>query len=111
MTNKKKREQLNQELKSLTKEVVKKYQPGKIFLFGSFASNKVTADSDLDLLLIKNSVPKRGADRIREVWSLLSKGYSADILVYKSSEFNHLLKMGDPFLKEIIRQGKLLYES
>lgn len=109
MTKNKIKKELQKELKNLTKEVVEKYKPEKIFLFGSFAQDKVTSDSDLDLLIIKDTSQKRGADRIREVWRLLSKGYPADILVYKPSEFNRLLKLGDPFLKEIVEKGKVLY--
>lgn len=79
------------------------------FIFGSMAGGKISPDSDLDILIIKNTRKKRGGDRIREVWSLLSKGYTADIFVYRPSEFNRLLKIGDPFLREIVQKGKLLY--
>jgi hypothetical protein len=33
------------------------------------------------------------------------------MLVYRPDEFENRLRMGDPFLKTILREGRVLYEG
>jgi predicted nucleotidyltransferase len=54
----------------IIQKIVSGYAPDKIFLFGSYATGTATVDSDLDLLLIKETqVPVY--QRSREVRKLL----------------------------------------
>lgn len=43
------------ELNKIVKRVIDTYEPEKITLFGSYAYGKPDADSDLDLLIIKET--------------------------------------------------------
>jgi len=43
------------EIKKITKQIVEKYKPEKIIIFGSFAWGKPSKDSDVDLFIIKNT--------------------------------------------------------
>jgi len=52
---------------SITAQLIEKYQPEKIILFGSAARGDMTPGSDVDLLIIKRNTPHYGADRIMEV--------------------------------------------
>lgn len=47
------KKKIQQEIKQITQQLVNKYQPEKIILFGSVAKGEFKADSDLDLLIIK----------------------------------------------------------
>lgn len=47
------------EIKRITKQIVKNYNPEKIILFGSFAYGKPKPSSDIDLLIIKKSRKKK----------------------------------------------------
>ena len=88
------------------------YEPLKIILFGSFAYGNPTKDSDIDLLILKNT-DKRRADRFVEVKRII---YNPDLkipifpLVYTPEELEEWLKIGDDFVKEILRKGIVLYE-
>jgi phosphotransacetylase len=46
---------------------------------------------------------------MREVDRLIERNIAADILVYKPEEIKERLEMGDPFIKKIFKEGKVLY--
>jgi uncharacterized protein len=97
------------EIESITTQIVRKYGPEKIILFGSAARGDVGPDSDADFLIIKGQTPYYGADRIRELSQLIERNIPVDFLVYRPDEFEKRLGMGDPFLKAILKEGKVLY--
>ncbi len=97
------------EIESITTQVVRKYGPEKIILFGSAARGDIGPDSDADFLIIKSGTPYYGADRIRELSRLIERNIPVDFLVYRPEEFEERLGMGDPFLKAIVKEGKVLY--
>ncbi|PKN29023.1 MAG: hypothetical protein CVU64_10355 [Deltaproteobacteria bacterium HGW-Deltaproteobacteria-21] len=97
------------EIKSITAQIVQKYGPEKIILFGSAARGAVGPDSDADFLIIKSQTPYYGADRIRELSRLIDRDIPVDFLVYRPEEFEKRPQMGDPFLKAILKEGKVLY--
>lgn len=104
---------LEREMNILKKivENLKFYQPKKIILFGSFAFGKETKNSDIDLLIIKDT-KKDYYKRIPEARSYLYNIDQAfDILVMTSNEIKKRLDIGDFFIKDIIDKGKLLYEA
>lgn len=72
---------MNQEIKKIILEVVGKlrseYEPIKIILFGSYAYGNPTKDSDIDLLILKNT-DKRRADRFVEVKRII---YNPDLKI------------------------------
>ena len=43
------------EIETIVRQVVDAYRPEKIILFGSYAYGQPNADSDLDLLIIKET--------------------------------------------------------
>jgi predicted nucleotidyltransferase len=97
------------EIKSITNQIIEKYNPEKIILFGSAARGQFSLDSDADFLIIKKNTPYYGADRIRELSRLIERNIPIDLLVYKPEEFKKRIEMGDPFLKAILKEGKILY--
>ena len=100
---------LNREIESVTEQIVEKYNPEKIILFGSAVRGELSADSDVDILIIKKDTPLYGADRIRQLSRLIERNMPIDFLVYRPEEFEKRIEMGDPFLKAIVREGKVLY--
>ena len=98
-----------QEIRHITAQLVEKYAPERIILFGGGARGEFHADSDADFLIIKRECPTRGTDRIRELHRLIDRNIPVDFLVYRPEEFEERLAMGDPFLKAILREGKVLH--
>lgn len=103
--------ELKQELKSITDQIVGFYKPKKIILFGSLAWGKPNKASDIDLLVVKDEVPQSKRDRIRELLSKVSYKKATDFLVFRPSEIRERLSMGDPFIKKVIKKGKVLYDG
>jgi predicted nucleotidyltransferase len=100
---------IQREVENITGQIIDKYQPEKIILFGSAASDEMDADSDADFLIIKADTPYYGADRIRQLSRLIKRNIPVDFLIYRPDEFKKRLEMGDPFLKLIVEQGKVIY--
>ncbi len=99
-----------QRLSAVVEQIARVLHPEKIILFGSYAYGKPTADSDVDLLVIMET-GKVGSDRTWEVARLLiPRPFPVDILVRTPTEIQHAFAKGDFFIKEIVTQGKILYE-
>ncbi len=82
----------------------------KIILFGSAARGKNDDKSDVDLLIIKRT-RKRFLDRLKEVMRILRPDYALDVLVYTPAEFRRMQKEENPFIRQVLRDGIVLYEK
>jgi len=98
-----------QEIESIVKQLIHKYGPSKIILFGSAARGEFDNINDLDFLILKEDVPSRGLDRMRQLDDLIDRTMAADMLVYRPEEFEYRVKVGDPFIKKILSEGRVLY--
>ena len=98
-------------LKDIVQRLNRSYQPDKIILYGSYAYGTPDSDSDIDLLIIKDT-DKRSVDRFVEVKQIIYQpGRSVPVspLVYTPTELEERLKMGDDFVAEILTRGRVLY--
>ena len=100
---------IEQEIDSITEQIIEKYGPEKIILFGSAVTGDIGPDSDIDFLIIKRDTPFKGAERIRELSRLIERNVAVDFFVYRPDEYEKRLSMGDPFLKIITKEGRTLY--
>jgi predicted nucleotidyltransferase len=100
---------IQKEIENISSQIIAKYKPEKVILFGSAARGDNTPESDIDLLIIKKDTPYYGADRIRELSRLIERRVPVDFVIYRPDEFEQRLRMGDPFLKAILKEGKVLH--
>ncbi|OFX27871.1 MAG: hypothetical protein A2X08_04150 [Bacteroidetes bacterium GWA2_32_17] len=95
-------------------EVIKKitlnYNPDSIILFGSYAFGTPNSDSDLDLLIIKQTeLPRhQRASEVRKY--LYGMMIPMDLLIYTPNEFEAEKNQKYSFLNSIITNSKVLYE-
>jgi predicted nucleotidyltransferase len=101
--------EITAEIKSIADQIIRKYDPLKIILFGSAARGEYDKVSDLDFLIIKEDVPVHGLARMRQLDELIDRNIASDMLVYRPDEFEERIKLGDPFIKTILREGRVLY--
>ena len=101
--------EITSEINTIAGQIVKKYRPMKIILFGSAGRGDYAQVNDLDFLIIKEDVPLYGLDRMRELEELIDRSIAVDMLVYRPDEIDERVKLGDPFLKAILREGRVIY--
>lgn len=82
----------------------------RVILFGSYARGTVTEDSDVDLLVI-GPFEGRSVDKSVEIRMKLRPGFPIDLLVRTSDKVRQRMEMGDDFMREILEEGKVLYEA
>ncbi|MCX5750376.1 MAG: nucleotidyltransferase domain-containing protein [Candidatus Saganbacteria bacterium] len=97
-------------IKKLVKAAAAKISPQKVILFGSYAYGKPNKDSDVDLLFIKETALS-GLKRYCWADSKIEHLLPLDVLIKTPTEVKKRIQIGDPFYKEILRKGKVLYES
>lgn len=98
-------------IRSITELIVRSYAPKKIILFGSYAHGEPTDESDIDLLIIKDT-DKKPIERWMEVKRIVreaSKLIPISPLVYNEKEFEERIALRDYFLEEVIDKGTVLY--
>ena len=98
---------------NLLHKLIADYAPLKVVLFGSYAYGEPDPDSDIDLLIIKDT-KDRFLDRWIEAQGLLTglhRGLPVETLVLTSQEIEDRLAIGDQFIKEIMERGKVLYAA
>lgn len=103
------------EIKRIQKLLINRYKPKKIILFGSFAWGKPDKNSDVDLLVIKQVTEPRPL-REQKIYGLLmnhltNRELPVDVIVHTPKETEDRLSLGDPFMKQILTYGKILYEQ
>jgi uncharacterized protein len=103
------KEKIQQEIESIVQQLIYKYGPSKIILFGSAARGEYDKVNDLDFLIVKQDVPSRGLDRMRELDDLIDREMAVDMLIYRPDEFEDRIKLGDPFIKNILSEGQTLH--
>ncbi len=104
--------ELPEVISSLVKRLRESYQPEKIILYGSYAYGAPDRESDIDLLIIKET-RDRPIDRritVRRLVSEIRRKKPFSSLVLTPEELAERLSVGDDFFVEITNKGKVLYE-
>ena len=90
-------------------QILRPYQPDRIYLFGSWARGEEDDLSDLDVVVIK-STPLRFFDRLQEVLRLFPAELGAvDVLVYSPEGFAAMQREGNTFAEMIAEEADLIY--
>jgi len=86
------------------------FNPDKIILFGSYAGGTPNNDSDLDLLIIKDTDLPRHKRSFDIQKMLIGSMIPMDILVYTNNEFEKEKNEKYSFLNSAIKTSRILYE-
>jgi len=98
-------------IEDILRKIVAEYAPQKVILFGSYAYGEPNEDSDIDLLIIKDT-DKRPIERWMEVKRLLRDRHrivSVSPLIYTRQELEQRLAIQDFFIREVLEKGEVLY--
>ena len=91
-------------------QALQSYHPQRIILFGSVARGEADADSDLDVLVIKDTTDPF-VHRLEAMANLCPPGVHADILVYTPDELRQMVDDGNPFILQALQEGRTVYEA
>ncbi len=99
-------------LKVLLRNIYEKYRdlrPKLIILFGSYARGDYTNESDIDILVVSDHIPKDPRLAFQKLYDpeepkIIPIGMNTEVFLSK-------VKKGEPFILEIIEDGKVLYKD
>jgi len=86
------------------------YNPDRIILFGSYATGNQNEDSDLDILVIKESDLPRPERTVQVRKLLYGSMVPIDLIVYTPKEIEESKDNRFSFVFEVLTTGKTWYE-
>jgi len=98
------------EIQRVVKQVVARFRPRKVILFGSYASGTPTADSDVDLLVAMDTrLPN--VEQAAAIRRAVDFPFPTDLLVRTPRQIAERLALKDVFMREVVTKGIVLYEA
>ncbi len=93
------------EIKQILKEILKSMPVYKVVLFGSYAKNKATPDSDLDFIIDTNE--ELMGFRLYSLITMIEEKFNKSVDAFEKSEIIENSKID----KEIKETGVIVYEK
>ena len=98
-----------QAIDDVVRQIVEQFKVQKIILFGSYARRLPRPESDVDLLVVMDTFLTETEQAVR-ILQAIDYHFGLDLLVRTPDNLTRRLELGDPFLREIITEGKVVYE-
>ncbi len=100
-------------------EILSKFNPYLILLFGSYAYGTPDEDSDIDILVVTQDdfIPQTFKEHTKIYMKISSairpvkKQIAVDLIVHTLPMYEKFIKQDSSFAHEITTQGKIIYES
>ena len=87
-------------------ECLKRYDPEKVIIFGSYARGEMDEYSDLDFVVVKKT-ERRFIERLIEVAKLIPNDLGkVDVFVYTPEEFKRMREGENPFIGQVLKEGR-----
>jgi predicted nucleotidyltransferase len=99
------------EIEFIKEKLVERFKPGKVILFGSQARMDSDKDSDVDLLVIIDSLTNRRKLMIEMDKALKGLNYARDIVILSSEEFERDKLIPGTIARYAHKEGKVIYGS
>jgi uncharacterized protein len=96
-------------LKKIVRRVLKVYKADKIILFGSAAMDRMTSDSDIDLLIVKKGAKDRDAESVKIHSALYGLGYPFDVIVMPLERFEETKNYIGGLAYPANKYGRVIY--
>jgi predicted nucleotidyltransferase len=98
-------------LEHVVDQIVQLARPDRIILFGSAAAGEMTADSDLDLLVIEAEVPNAREESLRLRMALEDVPWPVDVIVMSRQRFEETKDVIGGIAYPAHKYGRILYEA
>ncbi|MDQ6977302.1 MAG: nucleotidyltransferase domain-containing protein [Ghiorsea sp.] len=101
------------DIQSMVNTIIDEVHPVRIILFGSYATDSATQDSDIDLCIIEkddfNAERSRRKETAKLYKALSSYAIPKDLLLFSEEELNQ--EQNQHLIQPIQQQGKVLYDA
>jgi len=99
-----------EDVKEVSDTIIKILQPLSVLNFGSVAKEGIGGDLDLLVIVDDESFIDKNLDLLlHKSLKRFYKRFSIDPFIISKTHFNEYYSMGSPFLRLILKEGKLLY--
>ena len=98
-----------QAIDDIARQIAENFALEKIILFGSYARRQPRPESDVDLLVIMDTALTETEQAV-QILQNIEYHFGLDLLVRTPENLARRLELGDPFLQEIIAEGRVIYE-
>jgi len=99
-----------EDIQKIVQQIVARFRPRKVILFGSYAHGKPTRDSDVDLLVVMET-DEQVIHAAARISATIDHPFPLDILVVKPSELKAFLERKGVFATEVMAKGIVLHEA
>jgi len=96
-------------IKEIIRRLIDHYRPQTIYLFGSYAWGNPDEDSDLDFLIVVDTLENRYKELVAGYILLSDIGAPKDLMVLTTDEFALHSQNQSQFMYKIKHEGKRLY--
>jgi len=103
--------QPQQAIQEITRRLIEASHPKKIILFGSFARGDFNENSDIDILVIEETVASKHTEMVRLRKVLRGILIPIDVLVISENEFSERSTTPSNIYYWAKKEGKTLYEA
>jgi predicted nucleotidyltransferase len=91
------------EIGKIKEQIISKYNPDEMILFGSYAKGRVSRNSDIDICLILDTIDKR--QTVRDILTGIEYDIDLDLVVYTPQEWQRYKEDKATFAGIINRTG------
>jgi predicted nucleotidyltransferase len=103
---------INQKLVGeIVRRVISVAEPQRIILFGSAAAERMTKDSDIDLLVLESAPFDTRKESVRIRQAVRGLGYPFDIIVMATERFEESKNVVGGIAYPANKYGKVIYEA
>lgn len=96
-------------IRGVAAQIAQRFAPRQIILFGSYARGSPRPESDVDLLVVMRT--KRPGEQSLLIRQAIECPFGLDLIVHTPETLQRRLKLGDFFLRQIMEEGRVLYEA
>jgi len=100
------------ELNGVVHCITIKHKPRNVLLFGSRAKGTSNPDSDIDLCVIYDRLPKRKLEMLQELYESLYSfpgSQAVDLLVFQEDAYRERARQMNTIERAIQREGRVVY--
>ena len=98
------------DIREIVRQIVERFRPQKVILFGSHAQGRPTKDSDVDLLVVMDA-NEQTLHTAARISAAIDHPVPLDIIVFRPSDLEASLQRKGVFATEVMAKGVVLYEA